>query len=60
MAEQIGVQLIGIVSTLVYTAVVTYIILKLVGLMTDGLRVGEEQESNGLDQAEHEEVGYHL
>jgi Amt family ammonium transporter len=40
--------------------VVTYIILKLVSLMTDGLRVGEEQESNGLDQAEHEEVGYHL
>lgn len=60
MAEQIGVQLIGIFSTLIYTAVVTYIILKVVGLMTDGLRVGEEQESNGLDQAEHEEVGYHL
>ncbi|MEY8213479.1 MAG: ammonia channel protein, partial [Colwellia sp.] len=60
MAEQVGVQLIGIFSTLIYTAVVTYILLKLVGLMTGGLRVSEEQESNGLDQAEHEEVGYHL
>lgn len=60
MAEQVGVQLIGIVSTLVYTAVVTYILLKLVGLMTDGLRVDEEQESNGLDQVEHEESGYNL
>ena len=60
MAEQVGVQLIGIVSTLVYTAVVTYILLKLVGLMTNGLRVDEEQESNGLDQVEHEESGYNL
>jgi Amt family ammonium transporter len=60
MAEQVGVQLIGIVSTLVYTAVVTYILLKLVGFMTNGLRVDEEQESNGLDQVEHEESGYNL
>jgi len=60
MAEQIGVQLIGIFSTLIYTAVVTYIILKLVGLMTGGLRVDEEQEVNGLDQSAHEESGYHL
>ena len=60
MGEQVGVQLIGIISTLVYTAVVTYILLKLVGLMTSGLRVSEEQEVNGLDQAEHEETGYNL
>ena len=60
MGEQVGVQLIGIVSTFVYTAVATYIILKLVGLMTSGLRVDEEQESNGLDQVEHEESGYNL
>jgi Amt family ammonium transporter len=60
MAEQVGVQLVGIISTLVYTAVVTYVLLKLVGLMTNGLRVDEEQESNGLDQVEHEESGYNL
>jgi len=60
MAEQVGVQLVGIFSTLIYTAVVTYIILKLVGLMTGGLRVDEEQEVNGLDQSAHEESGYHL
>jgi len=60
MAEQVGVQLVGIFSTLIYTAVVTYIILKLVGLMTGGLRVDEEQEINGLDQSAHEESGYHL
>ncbi|MCP4985558.1 MAG: ammonium transporter [Colwellia sp.] len=60
MEEQVGVQLIGIFSTLIYTAVVTYILLKLVGLMTGGLRVDEEQEINGLDQVEHEESGYNL
>lgn len=60
IVEQVGVQLIGIFSTLIYTAVVTYILLKLVGLLTGGLRVSEEQEVNGLDQSEHEEAGYHL
>ena len=60
MAEQVGVQLIGIISTLAYTVIVTYVLLKLVGLMTKGLRVSEEQEVNGLDQAEHEETGYNL
>lgn len=60
MAEQVGVQLIGIVSTFLYTGVVTYILLKLVGMMTSGLRVGEEHEVNGLDQVDHEESGYNL
>jgi Amt family ammonium transporter len=60
MGEQVGVQLIGVLSTLAYTAIVTYVILKIVGLMTSGLRVDEEQEINGLDQMEHEESGYNL
>ncbi len=60
MAEQVGVQLVGIISTFIYTAIVTYILLKLVSLMTQGLRVDEEQEVNGLDQVEHEESGYNL
>ena len=60
MTEQVGVQLVGIVSTLAYTAVVTYFLLKLVGLLTDGIRVDEEQEMSGLDQVEHEESGYNL
>ncbi len=57
---QVYVQLIGIVSTLAYTAVVTYVLLKLVALMTDGLRIDEESEVSGLDQIEHEESGYNL
>ncbi len=60
MMGQVSVQLIGIVSSLVYTAIGTYLLLKLVGLLTNGLRVDEEQEINGLDQVEHEESGYNL
>ena len=60
MGGQIWVQLVGIVSTLVYTAVVTYVLLKIVGKLTGGIRVDEEQEISGLDQVEHEESGYNL
>lgn len=60
MSEQVYVQTVGILSTLAYTAVVTYILLKIVGLMTSGLRVDEEGEENGLDLVDHDESGYNL
>jgi len=60
MLGQVGVQLIGIGSTIIYTAVVSYIIFKLVAKMTDGLRVSKEQETTGLDLIEHDESGYNL
>jgi Amt family ammonium transporter len=60
MGGQVMVQLIGIGSTFIYTAVVTWVILKLVAVMTGGLRVSEEIEIQGLDTAEHEETGYNL
>ncbi len=60
MGEQVLVQLTGILSTFIYTAVMTYAILKIVALITNGLRVDEEQEVNGLDLVEHDESGYNL
>ena len=60
MAEQVAVQLTGIGATIVYTAIASYLLFKLVGLMTDGLRVSEEQETTGLDLNEHDESGYNL
>jgi Amt family ammonium transporter len=60
MAEQVAVQLTGIFSTIIYTAVVSYILFKLVAVMTNGLRVSEEQETTGLDLNEHDESGYNL
>jgi Amt family ammonium transporter len=47
------------VATVVFTAVVTYVILKLVGALL-GLRVDEDQETEGLDIALHEERGYDI
>jgi Amt family ammonium transporter len=58
MGQQIGVQAIGIVATVSFTALVTFVILKVVGIMTGGLRVGPDEESQGLDISEHEERGY--
>ena len=52
---QITTQIIGVVVTIVFTAIVTFIILKLVDL-TIGLRVDESTERDGLDLALHGET----
>lgn len=57
--SQLEVQAIGVVATFVYTAVATYIILKVVDLIT-GLRVSAEEEQQGLDLISHDEKGYDL
>ena len=59
MGNQLGVQAIGAVATLVYTAVLTWIILKVVDMIT-GNRVSEDEETEGLDLTQHEERGYDL
>ncbi|MBA5249474.1 MAG: ammonium transporter [Gammaproteobacteria bacterium] len=59
IGSQLGVQFIGVVATFAWTAVATYIILKVVGMIT-GLRVSAEEEQQGLDITSHEEVGYNL
>jgi Amt family ammonium transporter len=57
--SQLNVQAIGIVATVAYTAIATYIILKVVGMIT-GLRVSAEEEQQGLDLISHDEKGYDL
>ena len=59
MLDQFGVQALGVVATFVYTAVVTWVLLKLVGLFSE-LRVDSDEETQGLDIALHEERGYDL
>jgi len=56
MLDQLGVQFIGVIATLVWTALATWGILKLVSLFVS-LRVDEE-ETEGLDLTSHEEKGY--
>lgn len=56
---QVWVQAKGVIFTVAYTAIVTYIILKVLDLVM-GLRVNEEEEAVGLDLAQHNERGYNL
>ncbi|WP_185236226.1 ammonium transporter [Teredinibacter franksiae] len=58
ISSQFGVQVIGVVFTIVYTAVVTFIIIKVTGLLTSGIRVDQDEETQGLDLVLHEETGY--
>ena len=60
MASQLGVQLLGILATGLYTAVLTFVLYKLVSAMTGGIRVTAEQEQQGLDITDHEEKGYSM
>ncbi len=58
MGKQIGIQLCGIAFTVVYTVILTYVILKVVSLITGGLRVSDSDEEQGLDYTSHGETGY--
>lgn len=55
--SQLGVQAISVLVTVVFAMAATFILLKIVGLVTK-LRVNEEQEANGLDLALHGETAY--
>ncbi|MCO7519827.1 MULTISPECIES: ammonium transporter [unclassified Pseudomonas] len=59
IAAQFWIQAKGVIFTVVYTAIVTYVILKVLDLVM-GLRVSDEEESVGLDLAQHNERGYNL
>ena len=59
LGSQMVVQLIGVVATLVYTVVVSYLLLKIIGRFVQ-LRVDEETEQQGLDLTQHGETGYYL
>ena len=56
---QVMTQFKAVMVTVIYTGIVTYIILKIVDALI-GLRVTEEQETEGLDIASHNERGYNL
>ena len=56
---QLSIQCIAIVVTIVYTFVVTYILLKVVDKIF-GLRLPENDEINGLDLSEHDESAYNF
>ena len=56
---QLSVQAIGVIATFVYTAVISWLLLKLVDAVI-GLRVDTDEETEGLDLVLHDERGYDL
>lgn len=57
MSAQMTVQIIGVAAVFIYTAILTWGILKIVEMFV-GLRVSPEEEMQGLDITQHEERGY--
>jgi len=56
---QLWIQLKGVLFTLIYTGILSFVLLKLVDVVM-GLRVNDEEETMGLDIALHDERGYNL
>ncbi|MEC9328557.1 MAG: ammonium transporter [Pseudomonadota bacterium] len=59
IGSQVQTQAIGVIATIIYTGVVSFILLKIIDNVM-GLRVNEEEEAEGLDVALHDERGYNL
>jgi glycerate-2-kinase len=59
VTEQVTAQFIGVIAVIIFTTIMTIIILKIIDMII-GLRVDEEQETEGLDITQHEERGYIL
>ena len=59
IGSQFVSQLIGVVFTIVYCGVLSFVILKIVDALV-GLRVSADEESQGLDLALHSEQGYNM
>ncbi len=55
--EHIKIQSYAVIVTLIWTVIVTYLILKIISLFVS-LRVDEENEIEGLDTSTHGESGY--
>ena len=50
---QLAMQVVGVLVIGTWTVLATMVSLKVIGVITGGLRVSEEEESEGLDQGEH-------
>ena len=59
IGKQFMVQAAGVAATVVWCAAVTFVILKAVDAIV-GLRVGSDEETEGLDLSQHDERGYNL
>jgi Amt family ammonium transporter len=57
--SQLGIQAIAVLSSVLYSAVMTFVILKVINVFV-GLRVPENEEVLGLDASQHREAAYQV
>ncbi len=60
IGAQLGVQAVGVLATLAWSGLITYLIVKVTAALTGGLRVDGQDEWTGLDLAVHGERAYDL
>ncbi|MDA0725072.1 MAG: ammonium transporter [Verrucomicrobia bacterium] len=58
--DQFIIQAKGCLAAITLSVVATYVIVKITSALTGGIRVSEEEETKGLDQASHGENGYSI
>jgi Amt family ammonium transporter len=58
--DQLVIQAQGCLAAIALSVIATYIIVKIVSALTSGIRVSDDDETKGLDQAAHGENGYSL
>ncbi|WP_028323665.1 ammonium transporter [Desulfatirhabdium butyrativorans] len=59
-ASQLLIQVVSILATAVFSAAGTWVVVKVTGLLTGGIRVEIESEVEGLDSATHGERGFEI
>ena len=58
--NQVVIQLVGVVATILYAGVATFVLASITKVVTGGIRVSEEDEIQGLDSAAHGERAFML
>ena len=58
--NQIGGQVVSVVVTIIWSGVVAFIAIKIADVCCGGIRSSEDDETEGLDLADHGEDGYQL
>ena len=51
--SQLGIQIVGVVSYAIWAIVTSFIVWKIIGAIFGGIRVTEQEETDGLDIGEH-------
>ena len=58
--NQLGPQAVSVVVTIIWSGVVAFIAIKIADVLCGGIRSSEDDETEGLDLADHGEDGYQL